>query len=167
MARFRSRLVVRSNKETVDSIAFSVAGGTTTTITLASAINTYAGTVGTCPIGSKIKAIWVELTYGAETNTTTRTDWYLAKKPTNVVLPTPGATGGNVARKFIFMERKGIASTLFDGTNSAGGTPPRVAGWIRVPRRFQNMAEGDVFQLLIGSSAIYSVCTKIIYKWYA
>ncbi len=167
MGRFRQRAVLRANKEIIDSIAFSVAGGTTTDIILVASVNDYTGVVGTCPIGAKVKAIWVELTYGAETNTTTRFDWLLQKVPSGISLVTPGASGGVNPRKFVFVERKGIASTLFDGTNSAGGTPPRTAGWIRIPKRFQNIAEGDSIHLRIGASSTYSVCTKIIYKWFA
>jgi len=163
MPRFRSqRAVLRSNKEVVDSVTIAVAGGVTTIVNLAESKNDYLGVVGTCVISAKIKAIWLELTYNSESVNQQRLDWFLAKKPGIVgITAVPGATGGALDRKFIFLERKGL------NPKTAGGSPAKVAGWIRVPKRFQNMAEADKFQLHINASDTYSVCIKAIYKWYA
>ncbi len=164
MPRFRRQMaVLRSNKEIIDSVSIAVGAGVTTTVVLCESKNDYLGAVGTCVIGAKIKAIWLELTYNSESVNQQRLDWYLAKKPGShgAFISIPGATGGNLERKFIFMERKGL------NPKTAGGSPTKVAGWIRIPRRYQNMAEADKIQIAINASDVYSVCIKAIYKWFA
>jgi len=39
--------------------------------------------------------------------------------------------------------------------------------FLKIPRRFQNMAEGDELVMRIQSSTDYNFCLKIIYKWFA
>jgi len=164
--RRRFRYPVRHNKEIVDVVALVVAAGVNTTINVAIAINDYVGGVGTCPISAKIKAIWLEVSYTKSESTVGRLDWYIAKNPTqSLILPVAGNTGGDSNRKFIFMERKGLTSN--DGLLEQGGSPARFAGWVMVPKRFQNMAENDAIQLRIGSSVVHNFCAKIIYKWIA
>jgi len=162
----RFRAPVRHNKEIVDAVNLVIAAGVTTTINVATAVNDYVGGVGTCPISAKVKAFWLEVSYTKGESTVGRLDWYLAKAPAlTSTLPTPGATGGTLGRKYIFLERKGLAS--LDGLLEQGGSPARFAGWIMVPKRFQNMAEGDGFQVIIGASVVYNFCMKVIYKWVA
>ncbi len=165
--RRRNSPIVRRNKETVDSVAFAVAAGVVTTVVIAQAVNDYTGIVGTSPIGSKIKAIWIEASYTKADSLVGRLDWMLMKDPALVTDSgiIPGATGGNEGRKYVFLERKGIMSN--DGLVAQGGSPARFAGWIMVPRRFQNLAEGDRFLIKIGSSVVYNFCLKVIYKWLA
>ncbi len=164
--RRRFRYPVRHNKETVDIVTLVVAAGVTSRIVIAQSVNDYIGTVGSMPISAKVKAFWIEISYTKSESTVGRLDWYLAKEPAGVALtPTPGATGGTLQRKYIFLERKGLTSN--DGLLEQGGSPARFAGWIMVPKRFQNMAEGDAFQLAFGSSTVHNVCAKVIYKWIA
>jgi len=165
--RRRFSVPVRRNKEIIDSVGFAVAAGVVTSVTVVTAINDYIGTVGTCPIGSKIKAFWIEMSYTKADSLVGRLDWLLMKDPANVadVGTIPGATGGDSNRKYIFLERKGIQSN--DGLVEQGGTPARFAGWIMIPKRFQNMAEGDFFKIKVGSSVVYNFCLKVIYKWMA
>lgn len=168
MQRKLRQLVLRSNKESIDSVTFVVAAGTNTTVILANAVNDYTGTVGDCPIGSKIKAVWIELSYSKAESVIGRLDWYLMKKPANISASTliPGAVGGSPLRKFVFLERKGIAPGVA-GLLEAGESSRMFAGWVMIPKRFQNMAEADEILIKIGASVIYNVCLKIIYKWYA
>ncbi len=151
----------------MDSVAFAVAAGVVTTITIATAVNDYVGTVGTQPIGAKIKAVWIESSYSKADSLVGRLDWLLNKKPASVdtSLLIPGATGGVLARKYVIFERKGIQSN--DGLVEQGGSPARFAGWLMIPKRFQNMAEGDQWQIKVGSSVVYNFCLKVIYKWQA
>ncbi len=162
-----SKLVVRSNKEVIDSVNFAVAAGTSITVVLAVAVNDYVGTVGTCPLSSKIKALWIETSYTKADSLVGRMDWLVAKKPANTTFAglVPGATGGSNLRKFIFLERKGIMSN--DGLVAQGGSPKFSAGWLRIPKRYQNMGEDDEIILRFNSSVVYNICIKIIYKWYA
>jgi len=168
MARFRGmgKRPIVSNKEIIDGVFLIVVGGVTTDITLASTINTYAGTVGTCPHGTKILGFYLDASIMNVDNIVGRTDWYLCKvnggqSITNY--PTPGSTGGNQLRKLIFHEEKGI----FQGTaTTGGGNASRGRQFIRIPRGYQRMGEGDKWIIRVGSSENYSYCLKAIYKWY-
>jgi len=150
-------------------VFLAVAAAVTTDFVVASSVNDYTGAIGTCPIGAKIKAIFIDYSYNSNSSISNgRMDFYLCKNP-NIGLanfPIPGATGGNAKRKFIFLERKGLnpVATAGFGANSQLA---RGAGWIRIPKRFQNMAEGDSMTIRIGSSIDYNFCIKTIYKWFA
>ena len=169
MARFNrklSRLVGRTNKEIVDVVNLVIAAGITTRINIVAAVNDYTGSVGTCPIGSKVKAVWLETSYTKAESVIGRLDYLVMKIPGGTtIITTPGNTGGATFRKFIFLERKGLLSN--DGLAEQGGSPARAAGWLMIPKRFQNMAEGDSLILDVGSSVVYNFCAKIIYKWHA
>ena len=170
--RFSSRLgVVRSNKEVIDGVFLKVTGGTRTDVSVALAVNDYVGTVGTCPIGSKVKGIFIEWSYNADSTLEGRLDWYFAKFPGSLnfaAFPLPGATGGHINRKFIFQERKGLTNPFNTGSGFAVSSQIRGGMmFLKIPRRFQNMAEGDFLGLSIHSSVNYNFCLKIIYKWFA
>ncbi len=154
---------VRHNKEIIDGVFIAVAGGTTTTVTVATAVNDYVGASATCPISAKIKAVWIQLSYQNESVSQARLDWLLMKVPANVAAAAlvPGATGTSVLRKYILKESKGLNPKV------AGSFVATGVGWIMIPKRFQNMAEGDVWQIKVNASDLYSFCVKIIYKWLA
>ncbi len=78
--------------------------------------------------------------------------------------PVPGNTSGAAARKFIFLERKGLFNLSSDAFGT-GSTVRGFAGWVRIPKRYQRMGETDQIVIRIGSSEDYSACLKIIYKW--
>jgi len=149
-----------SNKEIVDTTLLSVAAGVTTVTTIASTINDYVGTVGTCPLGSKISSVYLFVQL-LPTATTDNVDWFCMKGPQAIVLPVPGATGGHVARKYILHEEKGIPGNANDGAY-----PLTFKGVIRIPRGRQRMAEGDVIKVSIRGTGVHNACIKAIYKWY-
>jgi len=173
MARFRRGLqsVVRSNKEIIDGVFLKVTGAVITDVLLATAVNDYDGTVGTCPIGSKIKGCFIEWTYNADSTLEGRMDWYFAKIPAGLAIasfPIPGATGGNLKRKYIFQERKGLTNPF--NTSATFAVSSQIRGgmmFLKIPRRFQNMAEGDFLAIRVQSSVDYNFCLKVIYKWFA
>jgi len=165
LPRQRFRAPVRHNKEIFDGVFLAIAGGTTTDVTFAAAINDYTGGIGTCPISAKIKAVWIDISYTSGTEVPARMDWYIAKKPAAVSLSTtPGATGGTNSRKYILLERKGLNNTVGSGT---GNNPRAAAGWLMIPKRFQNMAEDDEWHLRANGSTLYDRCVKFVYKWIA
>ncbi len=143
-----------------------MAAGVITDITIASTVNDYLGTVGSCPLGSKIKGFYLEVSTSNVDNIVGRTDWYLMKKNPGITItsyPSPGATGGTLQRNAIFHEEKGIGQ----GTaTTGGGQSTRKQQFIAIPRGYQRMAEGQEWVIRVGSSENYSFCLKCIYKWY-
>ncbi len=151
---------VRSNKETIDGVFLGVAAGVTTIVNVASQINDYIGTVGSCPIGASIKAFFIELSYSQTAAVETNFDWFIGKSPgDNLTLPVPGATGGTPNRKWLFHEGKGIAPR--------SGNVTKMQGWIKVPSKMTRMGEDDIFEIHLRCAAAYNACLKVIYKWYA
>ncbi len=86
-------------------------------------------------------------------------DWFLIKKPAGVTNPTPGATGGTPARKYILHEEKGIP-----GNSSDGAYPATFKGVIRIPKGRQRIAEGDTIQVALRGADLHNACLKCIYK---
>ncbi len=164
--RRRFQAPVRHNKEIFDGVFIAVAAGTTTEIIFAAAINDYVGGIGTCPISAKIKAVWIEISYTSGSESPNRFDWLVQKNPLGLGAnrATPAATGGEPQRKLILLERKGLNNTVATGS---GNNPRASAGWLMIPKRFQNMAEGDQIIFRCSSSQLYDFCIKFIYKWVA
>lgn len=166
--RFRQqgKRPIVSNKEIVDSVVFIVAGGVTTDIDIATVVNDYVGTVGTCPLGASLMGFYLEISTNNVDNIVGRTDWFLCKRDNGLATtnyPTPGATGGNIRRKWIFHEEKGIGQ----GTATTGGGQSfRTKQFIGIPRSKRRMGENDAWTIRVGSSENYSFCLKCIYKWY-
>jgi len=155
-------LVSISNKEIVDVVLLGVAGATVSTSTIATTVNDYVGTVGTCPLGAIIKGFELMVSYGVST-VPARFDWYLAKNVANSIggnLPVPGASGGSSTRRFIIHEEKGLAPPTQDGNRLT-------KLHINIPKRYWRMGEADIWSLKSGSSTggTYDVCIKAIYKW--
>ncbi len=151
------RPIIHTRKEIVDSTLLGVTAATVSTVQVAGAVNDYVGTVGTVEVGSKIK--WVFLFVQIiETAATSNVDWYLSKGPGGT-LPVPGATGGDVFRKYILHEEKGIP-----GNASDGAYPATFKGVIKIPRGRQRIAEGDTINIVLRGTGIYNACIKCIYK---
>ncbi len=162
MPRYRSRMAMRpinSVKEIVDSTQLGIVAGTTIVVVLATAVNDYVGAVGTVPVGAKVNGMFLFVQMVSATGTG-NSDWFIAKIPEAVVLPTPGATGGTVARRFILHEEKGIPGNAADGAY-----PLTFKGVIKIPRGRQRFAEGDTI-LLVSRTAVdvSNLCIKSIYK---
>ncbi len=163
MARFRRGMSLRpinSVKNIVDGTFLTVAAAVITTVTGAATVNTYTGAVAEVPIGAKVSSMYyfVQIQQQAVNS---NVDFYIIKRPTGVVNPVPGATGGNVARKYILHEEKGIP-----GASNNGSPPLTFRGVVRIPRGRQRFAEGDFCQLVLRGAAAYDACVKIIYKFY-
>ncbi len=156
MARFRP--IIHTRKEIVDSVLLSVAAGVTSTVTVASVVNNYAGTPGTVETGSKIKWIYLFVQM-LPTAGTANVDFYVIKRPTGVVNPLPSAVGGDLARKYVLHEEKGLP-----GNASDGAYPLTFKGVIKIPRGRQRMGEGDLVQVVLRGVDLYNACIKCIYK---
>ncbi len=151
---------INSVKNIVDSTVIGATSATISTVLIGGTVNAYAGAVTDIPIGAKVNSVYLFI-QAFNTDTIGNIDWYFIRRPSGTVNPVPGATGGNVARKFIMHEEKGLPGTL-----SAGSPPLTFRGVIRIPRGRQRFAEGDVMQVVARSSQDYSFCLKAIYKFY-
>ncbi len=161
MPRRRSLgMIINSRKEIVDSTLLGVAAGTTSSVALATVVNDYTGAVGTVPVGSVIKSVYLFVQI-LPTATTENVDWNVGKIPNGVSLPVPGTTGGAPARKYVLHEEKGIPGNANDGAY-----PLTFKGVIKIPRGRQRMAEGDVITIRLLGAGIYNACLKAIYKVY-
>ncbi len=154
----RLRPVINTRKEIVDSTFLGVTAGTNTTVTVASVVNDYVGTTGTVEVGTVIKWIYlfVQLLPSAGT---ANVDFYVIKKPSAVANPNPGAVGGNIARKYVLHEEKGIPGNAADGAY-----PLTFKGVIKIPKGRQRMAEGDLIAVVLRGADTYNGCLKCIYK---
>ncbi len=125
-------------------------------------VNDYTGAVTEVPIGAKVSSLYLFIQV-LPTAGTANVDWFIAKAPSADIaaLPVPGSTGGDVARKFILHEEKGIPGNAADGAY-----PLTFKGVIKIPRGRQRMAEGDRIRIRIRGADIHNACVKCIYKFY-
>ncbi len=179
MARFNrmSNLhPINSVKHVVDSSTI-VAATTNTILTRAVAgVNTYQlSDANGVPTGSKVNGLYISLFIYSEggevANEVPLADWYIIRNPGTTFgttfdatnLPTPGATGTHINKKFIFHEEKGLAG---GGDASLTGVPMVFKGVIAIPRGMRRIGEQDEFLICIRTNFASKVCVKIIYKHY-
>jgi len=168
--RFQSgKRPIVSNKEVLDFTNITVAAGVTTDNVVAIAVNDYAGTVGTCPLGSTILGFYIEASAVdvSGSGLSHRIDWLMGYVKGNVPvtsLPTPANSGGNVLRSNVLHEEKGIFPST--ATVGEGKQQVRTRSFVRIPKSLRRMNEGKQWVIRSGSSGAYSTCYKVIYKWY-
>ncbi len=152
---------INSVKNIVDGTFLGVTAATNTDVVLAATVNDYTGGVADVPIGAKISSVFLFVQMISSDASVVNMDWFIIRKPTGVALPTPGATGGNAARKFILHEEKGIPGNALDGAY-----PLTFKGVIKIPRGRQRMGEGDQLLVRLRGASAYNACVKCIYKFY-
>lgn len=154
----RMRPVIHTRKEVVDSTLLGVSAGTTSAVTVAESVNDYTGSVGDVEVGSVITSIYAFIQM-LPTTTTENVDFYVIKKPSGIANPTPGAVGGDLARKYVLHEEKGIPGNAADGAY-----PLTFKGVVKIPKGRQRMAEGDKILVVLRGVGISNSCLKVIYK---
>ncbi len=163
VARRASRLgtIINSVKNIVDTTQLTVAAATVTSTIVIDTVNDYVGGANEVPIGAKVFGIY--LFYQIQQQAVnSNVDWYIVKSPGDqLTLPIPGATGGNVNRKWILHEEKGIP-----GPSNNGSPPLTFRGVIKLPKHMQRMGEGDRIRIQSRGAAAYDFCFKAIYKFY-
>ncbi len=166
MPRYRNRGLglrpINSVKNIVDATNLIVGAGVVTNITLALTVNDYAGGVSSVPIGAKVSSVYL-FNQIQQQAVNSNVDWYVWKGPGSIsaVMPVPGVTGGDVNRKYILHEEKGIP-----GPMNNGSPPLTFRGVVRIPRGRQRFAENDILQIKLRGAAAYDQCLKCIYKFY-
>lgn len=151
---------VNSVKNIVDSTNLGVTGATNTVVDIAVAVNAYTGAVTDVPIGAKVNGIYLFFQIACD-STNANVDAYVAKYPSGTTPPAPGATGGNVFRRFVLHEEKGLPGAYANGNN-----PLTFRGVIKIPKGRNRFAEGDKVSVVLRGAQQYSFCLKAIYKFY-
>ncbi len=177
MARFRPALhPIISTKNVVDQSTIIAATTNTVLTTIVDTVDapTLAAT-GSVERGSKVHGIYLSLFIYAEggevANEVPLADWYIIKDQggnmgstfSATALPTPGATGSNDNKRFVFHEEKGLAG---GGDASLAGVPMVFKGVIGVPRGYQKCNSGDRIKVCVRTNFASKLCFKAIYKWY-
>lgn len=159
---------VVSVKNILDLTATGVSAGVTTDLVIAKGVNAYTGGAGEVPIGGQVKNIYISYSYNFAQGFPTRMDMYVVAKPAGLgvgTLPVPGNTTGDAARRFIFLEIKGLGSASSD----AFGQDSQIrgfSGWLKIPKRFRRMGEDSQLLMRFGSASDYNICVKVIYKFF-
>ncbi len=151
---------INSVKNIVDGTFLTVAAATVTSVNIGTVVNAYAGLVTDIPIGAKVSSVYYFIQVQPQAAVGV-VDFYITKRPAGIVLPVPGTTGGDPARKYILHEEKGTP-----GVFNNGSPPLTFRGVVKIPRGRQRMAEGDDIRLQIRCSTAYDACVKAIYKFY-
>ncbi len=153
---------INSVKNIVDITNLGVAAATVSIDTIATGVNDYVGGGVEVPIGAKVSSVYLFVQIQQDA-VNSNVDWYIWKGPGNIAgtMPVPGATGGNINRKYILHEEKGIP-----GPVNNGSPPLTFRGVIRIPRGRQRFGEADSMRIHSRGAAVYNVCFKAIYKFY-
>ncbi len=164
MPGFRRRSMalrpINSNKEIIDGVFIGVAAGVVTALTWGLTINDYIGGVGSIPLGSKVNGVYFFINIQPQAAVGV-INFYITKFPSGAVPPIPGVTGGDVFRKFILHEEKGLP-----GVFNNGSPPFTFRGVVVIPKGRRRWAEGDLGRVQLTCSTAYDACVKAIYKVY-
>ncbi len=153
---------INSVKNIVDGVFLGVTAGVVTGTIVADTINDYTGgNPKDVPIGAKVSSIFFSIDIQPQA-VSANVDFYIAKFPAGLAaLPVPGATGGDISRKYILHEEKGIP-----GAANNGSPPKKFLGVIRIPKGKQRMGEGESIRVQASCATAYDLCIKAIYKFY-
>ncbi len=176
MVRFRRNLhPVVSTKNVTDASGILAAGTNTiiATLVVSEEAPTLAAT-NSVARGSTVNGLFLEIffiTEGGEiANEVPLVDWYIFKNNGNnfsvfsgAGLPTPGATGSNDNKRFVFHEEKGLSG---GGDASLSGVPMVFKGVIALPRGYRKMNAND--RVIIAARANFATkfCVKSVYRWF-
>ena len=157
--RIISRLPV-ADKNYVLSNGSGIAAGTTTSIVLVSADG--AGNDNSVEFPCKVQAIYLVMNARSATDAGGGTFAVaMYKNPGNALGAfNPNNTFTNVMQSHIFWWQR--------MSNNSQGLGVVFNGWVKIPKRFQIMNEGDTIVLGINFTVdAYSHCTNAVYKWRA
>ncbi len=145
----------------MDGTFIGLAAGVQTVVNLAICVENPTGLTTDADVGSKIMSMYYFIQIqpqAAQGNV----DFYIHQSPSNsLTMPVPGTTGGNINRKWILHEEKGLP-----GVFNNGAPPLTFRGVIRIPRGRQRQGEADRIILRTVCSTAHDMCVKCIYKVY-
>ncbi len=125
--------------------------------------------------GGKVNGIFLSIffyTEGGEiASEVPLVDWYIIKDNGGAMgtvfdgshLPTPGAQGGHVNKRYVFHTEKGLAG---GGDASLAGVPMVFKGVIAIPRGYRKHNVNDAIRVCARANFATKFCIQAIYKWY-
>ncbi len=172
MARFnRSIRPVNSLKHVVDTATSAVAGGVTSTVILAQAVqNPSLGNVEEINWGSVINSIYARVELLATNNSFSsvpRVYMSIMKNPgNNLAVPYPANVGASDNKRFVIHQEM----TMVGGNGSTTPFPRTMfAGVVKIPKGYRRFGVNDrllmSFSLDVGDTGgISNACVQCIYK---
>ncbi len=175
---FRRNLqVINRRKNVVDQSGILAAGVNTVLDNIITVVDQAdLASVDEVTTGSRVNGFFMSFFAIAEggeiANEVPLVDWYVIKDSGGAFgttfdathLPTPGATGSHVNKRWIIHEEKGLAG---GGDASLSGVPMIFKGVLGVPKHMRRMAISDRFRFIARANFATKQCTKFIYKWYS
>ncbi len=168
---------INSRKNVVDASSVLAAGTNTVFDNIVVGVDQAdLATVDEVTTGSRINGIYMSFFAIAEggeiANEVPLVDWYVIKDSGGQMgttfsasaLPTPGATGSFVNKRWIIHEEKGLTG---GGDASLSGVPMIFKGVLGIPRHMRRIAVGDIIKIVVRANFNTKMCTKFIYKWYS
>ncbi len=124
--------------------------------------------------GSTINGIFLSIFFytegGEVANEVPLVDWYIIKNQGGNMttfsatgFPTPGASGTNDNKRFIFHTEKGLSG---GGNASLAGVPMVFKGVIAIPKGYRKMNANDRIEVAARANFATKFCIQAIYKWY-
>ena len=125
--------------------------------------------------GSKVNGFFLSIFFytegGEVANEVPLIDWYVIKDQGGAMgttfdanhLPTPGAQGGHVNKRYVFHTEKGLAG---GGDASLAGVPMVFKGVIAIPRGYRKHNQNDAIRVCARANFATKFCIQAIYKWY-
>ncbi len=126
--------------------------------------------------GSKVNGFFMSCFFIAEggevASEVPLVDWYIIKDPGGTFgttfdathLPTPGATGSHINKRYIIHTEKGLAG---GGNASTAGLPMIFKGVIIIPKGMRRVAIEDRWRFVARTNFATKFCCQFIYKWYS
>ncbi len=162
MQRRRGLNPIQSYKHIVDLEDITpVVAGVQTFLTLADVVEARTGAVNQCIVGEHVYRMHVDLDILLDSSAIGGTfEIGLIKLRSGQSIPAVGSMGTSNLRNQMFYQMAGML------TPNDGGKV-RLSRWIKIPKSFQRMREGDDILLLFVSNVAYDYKCQTIYKSYS
>ncbi len=177
MARFRPALRPITSRKNIVEISGILAGSTNSVLDniWRGADNADLAVTEEVTTGATVNGFFMSCFFIAEggevASEVPLVDWYIIKDPGGTFgttfdathLPTPGATGSHINKRYIIHTEKGLAG---GGDASTAGLPMIFKGVIRIPKGMRRIAVEDRLRLVARANFATKFCCQFIYKWY-
>jgi len=151
---------VPARKHSVSVVTLNVPAATVQANTVLTEAQAVDDGITSVPIGSRLKAVYVDATIVTDTSAFGTIFWCINKDPGGLN-PTvdPQTFSASVGTSQIFGHGSGIPGQV------AAGVPYRIVGWFRIPPRYQMVGRNDKVRFNTKSlTAAHSMCARFVFK---